>query len=84
MMLSHHGALDKLKLFHLEDGGFYHQRDYKAVEQKIEDTFCQLSSEPKFAKHFKSNSKNKQLREFTSSSVDIRQFAINVANAINS
>jgi len=29
MMLSHHGALDKLKLFHLEDGGFHHQRDYK-------------------------------------------------------
>ena len=29
MMLSHHGALDKLKLFHLEDGGFYHPRDYK-------------------------------------------------------
>ena len=30
MMLSHHGALDKLKLFHLEDGGFHHQRDYKS------------------------------------------------------
>ena len=29
MMLAHHGALDKLKLFHLEDGGFNHQRDYK-------------------------------------------------------
>ncbi|WHA06972.1 hypothetical protein N3Z16_02210 [Candidatus Megaera polyxenophila] len=29
MMLPHHGALDKLKLFHLEDGGFHHQRDYK-------------------------------------------------------
>ena len=24
MMLAHHGALDKLKLFHLEDGGFKH------------------------------------------------------------
>ena len=32
MMLAHHGALDKLKLFHLEDGGFNHQRDYKAIE----------------------------------------------------
>ena len=29
MMLTHHGALNKLKLFHLEDGGFNHQRDYK-------------------------------------------------------
>ena len=29
MMLTHHGALDKLKLFHLKDGGFNHQRDYK-------------------------------------------------------
>ncbi len=32
MMLSHHGALDKLKLFHLEDGGFYHQSDYKMTK----------------------------------------------------
>ncbi|WHA07690.1 hypothetical protein N3Z16_10595 (plasmid) [Candidatus Megaera polyxenophila] len=31
MMLPHHGALDKLKLFHLEDGGFHHQRDYKTL-----------------------------------------------------
>ena len=31
MMLAHHGALDKLQLFHLEDGGFNHQRDYKRV-----------------------------------------------------
>ncbi|WHA07672.1 hypothetical protein N3Z16_09615 (plasmid) [Candidatus Megaera polyxenophila] len=31
MMLPHHGALDKLKLFHLEDGGFHHQRDYKSI-----------------------------------------------------
>ncbi|WP_156147414.1 hypothetical protein [Rickettsia endosymbiont of Ixodes pacificus] len=29
-MLTHHGAHGKLKLFHLEDGGFNHQRDYKA------------------------------------------------------
>ena len=29
MMLAHHGALDKLKLFHLEDGGSNHQRHYK-------------------------------------------------------
>jgi len=39
MMLSHHGALDKLKLFHLEDGGFHHQRDYKErtnMKKKIE------------------------------------------------
>ena len=35
MMLSHHGALDKLKLFHLEDGGFYHQRDYKLDQYSI-------------------------------------------------
>ncbi|MCZ6910506.1 MAG: hypothetical protein O7C56_06060 [Rickettsia endosymbiont of Ixodes persulcatus] len=28
-MLTHHGAHGKLKLFHLEDGGFNHQRDYK-------------------------------------------------------
>ena len=33
MMLAHHGALDKLKLFHLEDGGFNHQRDYKGFVQ---------------------------------------------------
>jgi hypothetical protein len=32
MMLSHHGALDKLKLFHLEDGGFHHQSDYKILD----------------------------------------------------
>ncbi|WP_341794527.1 hypothetical protein [Rickettsia endosymbiont of Rhinocyllus conicus] len=30
MMLTHHGAHGKLKLFHLEDGGFNHQRDYKS------------------------------------------------------
>ena len=35
MMLSHHGALDKLKLFHLEDGGFHHQRDYKRIRHKF-------------------------------------------------
>ena len=35
MMLSHHGALDKLKLFHLEDGGFHHQRDYKILIDQI-------------------------------------------------
>ena len=29
MMLTHHSAHGKLKLFHLEDGGFNHQRDYK-------------------------------------------------------
>lgn len=31
MMLTHHGAHGKLKLFHLEDGGFNHQRDYKRL-----------------------------------------------------
>ncbi len=31
MMLTHHGAHGKLKLFHLEDGGFNHQRDYKTT-----------------------------------------------------
>ncbi len=31
MMLTHHGTHGKLKLFHLEDGGFNHQRDYKSV-----------------------------------------------------
>ena len=36
MMLAHHGALDKLKLFHLEDGGFNHQRDSKLYLQAIE------------------------------------------------
>jgi hypothetical protein len=35
MMLSHHGALDNLKLFHLEDGGFNHQRDYKAGQYEV-------------------------------------------------
>ncbi|MCZ6924767.1 MAG: hypothetical protein O7D30_04965 [Rickettsia endosymbiont of Ixodes persulcatus] len=29
LILTHHGAHSKLKLFHLEDGGFNHQRDYK-------------------------------------------------------
>ncbi|MCZ6902885.1 MAG: hypothetical protein O7C58_01540 [Rickettsia endosymbiont of Ixodes persulcatus] len=29
VMLTHYGAHGKLKLFHLEDGGFNHQRDYK-------------------------------------------------------
>ncbi|WP_341795093.1 hypothetical protein [Rickettsia endosymbiont of Rhinocyllus conicus] len=32
MMLTHHGAHGKLKLLHLEDGGFNHQRDYKVFE----------------------------------------------------
>ena len=32
MMLTHHSAHGKLKLFHLEDGGFNHQRDYKLNE----------------------------------------------------
>ncbi|MCZ6924453.1 MAG: hypothetical protein O7D30_03020 [Rickettsia endosymbiont of Ixodes persulcatus] len=31
VMLTHHGAHGKLKLFHLEDGGFNHQRDYKTT-----------------------------------------------------
>ncbi|MCZ6925394.1 MAG: hypothetical protein O7D30_08930, partial [Rickettsia endosymbiont of Ixodes persulcatus] len=31
VMLTHHGAHGKLKLFHLEDGGFNHQRDYKKI-----------------------------------------------------
>ncbi|WP_341794342.1 hypothetical protein [Rickettsia endosymbiont of Rhinocyllus conicus] len=35
MMLTHHGAHGKLKLFHLEDGGFNHQRDYKEVLKDI-------------------------------------------------
>ena len=35
MMLAHHGALDKLKLFHLEDGGFNHQRDYKTASIRL-------------------------------------------------
>ena len=39
MMLAHHGALDKLKLFHLEDGGFNHQRDYK-VDYSSEDSIA--------------------------------------------
>ncbi|MCZ6910101.1 MAG: hypothetical protein O7C56_03550 [Rickettsia endosymbiont of Ixodes persulcatus] len=30
-MLTHYGAHGKLKLFHLEDGGFNHQRDYKGT-----------------------------------------------------
>ncbi|MCZ6910651.1 MAG: hypothetical protein O7C60_02275 [Rickettsia endosymbiont of Ixodes persulcatus] len=32
-MLTHHGAHGKLKLFHLEDGGFNHQRDYKIIKK---------------------------------------------------
>ncbi|KJW03211.1 hypothetical protein REIP_1236 [Rickettsia endosymbiont of Ixodes pacificus] len=35
VMLTHHGAHGKLKLFHLEDGGFNHQRDYKKGHAKI-------------------------------------------------
>ena len=30
MMLPHHAHVDKLKLFHLKDGGFNHQRDSKS------------------------------------------------------
>ncbi|MCZ6911120.1 MAG: hypothetical protein O7C56_09785 [Rickettsia endosymbiont of Ixodes persulcatus] len=33
-MLTHHGAHGKLKIFHLEDGGFNNQRDYKALLNK--------------------------------------------------
>ncbi|WHA07182.1 hypothetical protein N3Z16_03410 [Candidatus Megaera polyxenophila] len=40
MMLPHHGALDKLKLFHLEDGGFHHQRDYKVPSCPLPETQC--------------------------------------------
>ncbi|MCZ6903826.1 MAG: hypothetical protein O7C58_07755 [Rickettsia endosymbiont of Ixodes persulcatus] len=35
VVLTHHGAHGKLKLFHLEDGGFNHQRDYKHIKNKF-------------------------------------------------
>ena len=47
MMLAHHGALDKLKLFHLEDGGFNHQRDYKFSELLIASPYNYSESEAK-------------------------------------
>ena len=44
MMLAHHGALDKLKLFHLEDGGFNHQRDYKVT---LKENAAEILENPK-------------------------------------
>ncbi|HJD67328.1 MAG TPA: hypothetical protein LFV66_02530 [Rickettsia endosymbiont of Bembidion lapponicum] len=41
MMLTHHGAHGKLKLFHLEDGGFNHQRDYKKIIHNINLDFIE-------------------------------------------
>ncbi|MCZ6926125.1 MAG: hypothetical protein O7D30_13230 [Rickettsia endosymbiont of Ixodes persulcatus] len=39
VMLTHHGAHGKLKLFHLEDGGFNHQRDYKVWNKEKNTIF---------------------------------------------
>ncbi|MCZ6903889.1 MAG: hypothetical protein O7C58_08210 [Rickettsia endosymbiont of Ixodes persulcatus] len=39
VMLTHHGAYGKLKLFHLEDGGFNHQRDYKIVNSRFQSLY---------------------------------------------
>ncbi|MCZ6924345.1 MAG: hypothetical protein O7D30_02340 [Rickettsia endosymbiont of Ixodes persulcatus] len=39
VMLTHHGAHGKLKLFHLEDGGFNHQRDYRGILQPYKNAF---------------------------------------------
>lgn len=54
----------------------------KDIKTKIRDTFCQLSTEPNYAKHFVTQSKNRHLREFTSSSSDIRHIALKVANSV--
>lgn len=54
----------------------------KDIKNKIKDTFCQLSTEPNFAKHLVLQSKNRQLREFTSASSDIRHLALRVANSV--
>ena len=59
VMLTHHGAHGKLKLFHLEDGGFNHQRDYKKIQRAVEaeaspDSFKELKQEmEKFSTEFR-------------------------------
>ncbi|MCZ6910643.1 MAG: hypothetical protein O7C60_02470 [Rickettsia endosymbiont of Ixodes persulcatus] len=51
-MLTHHGAHGKLKLFHLEDGGFNHQRDYK-VWNKEKNTIFDSAENQKLAQLIK-------------------------------
>ncbi|MCZ6902863.1 MAG: hypothetical protein O7C59_11595 [Rickettsia endosymbiont of Ixodes persulcatus] len=52
VMLTHHGAHGKLKLFHLEDGGFNHQRDYK-VWNKEKNTIFDSAENQKLAQLIK-------------------------------
>ncbi|MCZ6924532.1 MAG: hypothetical protein O7D30_03505 [Rickettsia endosymbiont of Ixodes persulcatus] len=52
VMLTHYGAHGKLKLFHLEDGGFNHQRDYK-VWNKEKNTIFDSAENQKLAQLIK-------------------------------
>ena len=51
------------------------------VDHRLAKTFMQLTTENKYAKHFSKNS-DRQLRELTSTSADIRHLSLKVAKAI--
>lgn len=53
----------------------------KKVIARLAETFAQLSTEKKFTKHFIKDS-DRQLRELTATSSDIRHMALKVAKAI--
>lgn len=53
----------------------------KKVISRLDETFVQLSTENQFANHF-SKFSNRQLRELTATSADIRHIALKVAKAI--
>ncbi|MEM6338487.1 MAG: hypothetical protein AAF673_00985 [Pseudomonadota bacterium] len=53
----------------------------KKVDYRLAKTFMQLTTENKYAKHFSKNS-DRQLRELTSTSADIRHLSLKVAKAI--
>ena len=57
------------------------ENEKKKVISRLDETFVQLSTENQFANHF-SKFSNRQLRELTATSADIRHIALKVAKAI--
>lgn len=57
------------------------EKEKKKVIARLSETFTQLSTEKKFTKHFIKDS-DRQLRELTATSADIRHMALKVAKAI--
>ena len=64
VMLTHYGAHGKLKLFHLEDGGFNHQRDYKNSKCIYAKNLGLIINNPKQNKIFLQKFHNKNPGEF--------------------